>query len=94
MKRKMRQSGIDYLKMLPLGIRDRAIYNISISYKERTWEILAGRYENMRCFINNSMIWNDTKEGQKFWSCLHDTDVKNAVTKFKEHLKTVPITKP
>jgi len=94
MKRKVRQSGIAHLRMLPLGIRDRVIYNVSVRHKESTWKVMTGRYDDMRDFINGSMIWADTREGREFWSCLHDHGVRKTSSKYKELMKTVPLMKP
>jgi hypothetical protein len=93
MKKKTVPSGLDYLRQLPLGIRDRALYNISIRHKQNSWQVLLQKYDSMRDFINSSMIWADTREGRDFWSCLHDDGVRVAVSKHKDHLKNVPVCK-
>jgi hypothetical protein len=93
MKKKTEPSGLDYLRQLPLGIRDRALYNISIRHKQNSWQVLLQKYCSISDFINSSMIWADTREGREFWSCLHDTNSKNALAKYKDHLKTVPVCK-
>lgn len=94
MKKEKAKQGIDFLRMLPLGVRDRVIYNTSKRYGSDTWKIMPGRYSHMKDFINSSMIWADTREGREFWACLHEDGVRVAVSKHKDHLKTVPIRKP
>jgi hypothetical protein len=94
MKRQKDKQGINFLRMLPLGVRDRVIYNVSVRHEKNTWKIMTGRYSDMKDFINSSMIWADTREGREFWACLHDDGVRVAVSKHKDHLKTVPVRKP
>jgi len=94
MKKEKAKQGIDFLRMLPLGVRDRVIYNTSKRYGSDTWKVMTGRYSHMKDFINSSMIWADTREGREFWACLHEDGVRVAVSKHKDYLKTVPIIKP
>ena len=94
MKRQKDKQGIDFLRMLPLGVRDRVIYNVSVRHEKNTWKIMTGRYSHMKDFINSSMIWADTREGREFWACLHDDGVREALSKYKDYLKEFPLRKP
>lgn len=94
MKKEIRKQGIEFLRMLPFGIRDRVIYNVSIRHEKNTWKIMTGKYSHMKDFINSSMIWADTREGREFWACLHDEGVRVALLRHKDHLKELPLKKP
>jgi len=51
--------------------------------KEKTKDQSGCVYKDLKEFINNAMIWHDTKKGEDYWDDIH-SDMRNFQTKRNE----------